>query len=225
METIAKHIGRLRNLINQQSDDSDMTDEYLYALLRDAKAILQKRKADSFHKLSEWDYQEYCIALCKDKAHNCDCIDVGCDVLKSKYPIPRPLIGRNREVISIKTLGGQTLSFASEEDVIQNKTDDFKKDKPAYWIDGDNKLVIWNTLAWKAIRVRGIFNDPTEWSDIKFCNEDGEEQGPCYDITDSEFPIDPSLHVPMYEIVLKALSINLQTLDDQTNDATDDIKA
>lgn len=210
--------------MNQMSDDSDYSSEFLYTILKDARALLLKRKADSFHKISEWDWQSYCVGLEFGKSHNCDCVDVGCDVLKSKDMMPRPIIGRNKELFKVQTLDGTLLPYADDQQVVYFKHDDFKKGKPAYMIDGDNKLVIWNNTDLRAVVVRGVFNDPTEWEGIQLCDENGDTTGTCFSASDDEFPIDPNLNMAMYELALKMLGMKLQIPDDQTNDANDDIK-
>jgi hypothetical protein len=224
METINKHVSKLRGLINQFSDDSDFTDQYLYSLLKDARAILLKRKAMKFHKISDWNWQRYCIGLEQATSHNCDCIEDGCIVLKSCNTLPKPLIGRNNEFIKIESLDGKVLPRMTENEYRFSQLDDIKKDCAGWDIDGVNKLVIFGELNWKVIQVSMISEDPAEWTGLSFCDVNGDEVSPCFSVTDSEFPIEADLVLAMYELVVAQLNVKLQVPDDITNDANDDIK-
>lgn len=227
MATIAEHVSKIRLMIKEYTDDTVYTDEALYKFFRDAVNMFQYRKSKRWEYLSEQNFQEYCIALEKGVSHDCDCVDVGCPVLKTVHPIPTPLANRLRDLMVIKTLGGRKLRMQSEEYRNTESLDDIKKDKPFYDLINKHITIFNYPEEWKAIRVRGIFEDPTEWAGIQLCDpkNGGDLNESCFDIENSDFPVDTELIIPSYEYVLKLLVPSLQIYQDSTNDANPDIKA
>lgn len=226
MATINTHISVMRDYIREWSDDSTYSDAFLYQIIKSAKNQLQYRKARQWYYLSDLNYQRYCVSLEEGVSHNCDCVAVGCKVLKTEVEIPRPLSGRNRDIISVFTLGGKKLPHYLEEELEEMAFDDIKKGKPSFSIIG-RKIVIFNApKKWKAVQVEGIFEDPTQWAGITLCDkETGEDTGiSCFKVLEDEFPIDSELELPMYQMALQLLQIPLQILEDRTNDSSADIK-
>ena len=232
MSTIAEHVGFLRSLIANHSDDDKFTDEVIYQAFNNAANELQIRKYRRWEHISDWNYRRYCLAVEVGKSHNCDCVPVGCDVLKTTYRIPRPLTSRNRDMIRVYDLQSRELFRVTENEQISNQFDEVKKGQVTYSLI-DQKIVIWNAIdpvtgrpKYKAIEVQMIPEDETDWDGLTLCDEEGNDTGiSCFDIESSEYTLDSELVRPAYEIALQMLGIAVQIPQDNTNDANNELKA
>lgn len=218
--TINQHISNLRDLIKEYGDDSKYTDSRLYEMLTAAKAKLLKQK----RKISNFSWQTYCIGLEKVKAHDCDCIQAGCDVLRSKFKIPTPLEGRYSTLFRVMTLGDIVIPIRSETQFEIDKFDDIKKGKRNYWIRNQH-LILRNDLNLKALVVRGIWDDLTEWAEVDLCDDSGTTIGKCFDISNDDFGMDKDLAFDSYIMVVnKLFRLTLQLKSDINNDSNSEIR-
>jgi hypothetical protein len=222
MASNAEIIATFRTLIKEHTDDNLYTDAYLFRILTSAKNLLYKRKLDKFKKLSEWEWTCFCIPLCIDKSHNCKCVKVGCNVLKTKFKLPRTLTSRNKDLIRITTLDNTEIPLIREREHLSNMLDPvMSKTVTASVIDG--YLVIWNTLKLKGVQVCGVWDDITQWDGIQLCDIAGNETE-CFDINSLPFNIDGEIEYPMYQMGLELMRITLQKPEDITNDASSTIR-
>lgn len=223
MSTVASNISALRGIIKQVQDDSVYTDKFLYSLLSSAKARLLRQKLDR-GKLSEFNWVTFCITLEKAKSHNCDCIPVGCDVVKSIHEIPRVLNGRYRDLIRIETLGGKLIPYRTEEQVLNEVEDDILGTS-LKWTMRSRELIIFNNTDLKAVQVTSVPEDISQWSDIHTCVDSSGNPTNCFDIFKSDFGLDEDLTIPAYKMVLELLRIPLSLQEDITVDNNAEIKA
>ena len=225
--TIGKHISAIRNLIRQHSDDSMYENEFLYVLLNNANATWLKRKLDNNEKVNDWNWPSYCVELEAGLSHDCSCVPVGCTVLKTKYKIPKPLLARNRQLLKVFTLDGTEINLTTEEKLRASKYDEVKSGKLAYSVY-NQKIIIWNgdtaRIIPRAIVIKSLSVDPTEWSTVEMCSENGTPSGSyCFDIDVSKYPMDEEYATLVYDMVLKQLGFSLQIREDRTNNANPDV--
>lgn len=225
--TIMQHISAIRNLIKQYSDDSAFEDEFLFVLLNNANATWLRRKLDNNEKINDWNWPSYCVELEPSLSHDCECVPVGCKVLKTKYKIPKPLLSRNRLLLKVYTIDGKEIESTTEEKIKVSKYDEIKNNQLAYSVY-NQKIIIWNgntnTIVPRAIIIKSLSVDPTEWSTVEACNGNGTPTGDvCFDINSSEFPMDEEYATLVYETVLKLLNITLQVPEDRTNNNNADV--
>ena len=231
MATIAKHVGFIRSIISNHTDDSKFTDEMIYTAFNNAANMLQIRKNKRWEFISDWNYRRYCLGLEVQKSHNCDCVPVGCDVLKTKIRVPRPLTSRNKDMIRVYDLQGRELFRVDENEQIANQLDEVKKGQITYSLI-DQKITIWNAIdpvsnrpKYKAIEVEMIPEDETDWAGITLCDSDGEETDEtCFDIENSDYTLDAELVDQAYSLAIEKLGIAHQVPRDRTNDAQDGIE-
>jgi len=224
MAAIPEHIYKLRTFIKQHSDDSIYSDEFLYSLLKDARVTLLERENKKFTKDSEFHKQMICMPLVIDTYHDCDCLpfEVKCKILKSKFPLPKVLTGRNKELIRVLTVDGYNqIPFIQSTDLKNLKYSRTKGKGNKYGIV-NSYLTIFNNLQIKLVLIEGIFEDPLELQKITYCDEEGNETQ-CYDLNTTDFPIKGSLNFPMYQICLDILKIPLQLKSDDTNNANSEL--
>lgn len=226
MSTIATHVATIRNLISEHSDDSKFSDQFLFELFKNASKRLQYQKSKRWEFLSDWNRRRYCIGLEKTKSHNCDCVLVGCDVLKSIFEIPKPITNRNMDLIKVFDLNGKRIDQVTPQEQMNNLFDpsNILQHRTAFSIV-NRHIVIWNNLDYKAIEVEMVADDETEWAGIKFCDSEGvPTEQDCFNILEDDYPIDSELVEPAYRMVLELLNLPLQIQADQTNDANEAIR-
>jgi hypothetical protein len=86
----------------------------------------------------------------------------------------------------------------------------------------NRRIAIFNVPSNKlrAVKIRGIFEDPATASAITICPED---QPNCVDITMTGFGTETSDNIPMYELVLKKLLKTKEMPEDKSNNADSSI--
>lgn len=226
MSTIGIHVATIRSLISEHSDDSKFSDEFLFELFKNAAKRLQYQKAKRWEFLSEWNRKRYCVKLEKAKSHNCECVAVGCDILRTVVEIPKAITGRNFDLIKVYDLNGNKIDQVLPQEQIDNLNDpNGVNQKRTTFSLVNRKIVIWNNLELKAIEVEQISDDETEWAGITMCDKDGNEtEESCFDILNDNYPIDSELVDPAYRMVLELLNLPLQLQEDKTNDANEAIR-
>jgi hypothetical protein len=210
MATINQTISDLRGLIKQVQDDSHYTDAMLFSLLNKAKSYLLRQKLLKYRKVSEFNWDTFCVNLELAKAHDCECVAVGCDVLASTFELPRVLSGNNMDLIRVETLGGKLIPKKTEEQLRYEKYDDIKSGQLA-WSLRSRRIIIWNNLNLKTIQVSGVWEDISQWQSIDACADISGNPATCVDIYTTEFSIDNDLLLPTYQMVLKLLNIPTAT--------------
>lgn len=224
MATIGEAIDIIRGMLKAFTDDTLFTDEYLYSFLNKARLTILKRELGK-NGLSKWNYQEYCMGLEKAKSHDCECVKVGCDILKTKYKIPKPLRYMGNEVIEIYDLGYCEIAPTTVKNQKDDMLDPIKGSSVMYTINNDKASFFNTDLNMKGVIVRTISEDPTEWESVTMCDEQGEEtENECYDVLNDPFPIDGDLLLVVYELTFNLLAKTLNIREDLTNDAQEQIK-
>jgi hypothetical protein len=247
MSTIAQHISTLRKLTKLSS--SEYSDEFFYGLMKDGRnhVIFNEEKYDKeldIYKTRlknnnefEWYYNTYCVPLEAGKSHTCNCESVGCDVLKSKFKLPKistyPNKTSSKSLLRVYTLGNKKIPYIHQNDLEDLKYDETKINKLAFSVI-DNYLVIWNNTKLKAVQVSGIWEDPIEWADIQLCipkvnsedsdvDETNDPDATCFSIDNDEFNIKSDHVFSMYKYVLDLLNIPIQIKTDTTHDNNSNI--
>ena len=105
--TIGEIVQRIQSLYSRgvESDDTRLMQRHIYNKLLTTRAKLISEQAKKKQRVSQWNYQTIsCIELIKVPAHECPCIPpVGCDMLRSKYKLPKPLTGLSGNLIQTVT--------------------------------------------------------------------------------------------------------------------------
>lgn len=227
MTTINQYISDMRQIIKRVGRSDDVyTDSFLYSLLNGARNILFEQQSNNLDLLSEWDWQQFPLKLVKDKSHLVGCVNVGCDIMRSEYKVPRPLASNAKNLIDVTTFDYATIQLDTEQTYSNNKYDDIKSKQPMASII-NNYLVVWNRPQLKYVMVNGIWENILDWSTIPQCDNNGNYTlSTCFDALNSEFKISEKLKIAVYQLVLdKLLGRTLNITKDMTNDTNADIKA
>ena len=217
LKTIGAHIADLRILLRQTSDDSEYSDEYLYKLLADTRALIFHQEIQKHRKLSDWNFQTFCIKLEPDTYHDCSCIDdLGCKVMKSTSKVPKPLLSRYKNFFKVYNINQDyEVDKTTPLKLKRDKLSLTRSGKRGYDITNE-KLVLFNSMGTDTLLVRGLFEDPAYVTLNSACDDQTE---PCTNITDAEFPVDTRFIPVIKELILKQL-VPLQKLPaDITNNA------
>lgn len=226
MATLNQHISNLRGLIIKYSrTQENYTDQTLYELLNGARTEVIKNIAKKFNHISASNYQTFTIALEESDPPNWECVPTylkgKCKVRKSKYKVPNAVKGRNKSLFSFKTLGGQSIDIYSEteQEIFKN---DKVRSKHIMASIINNYLYIWNRPDLQFVKVTGVWEDPTKWSEIPDCTG---ELDVCYNILTDDYPLDTDDQNMVYKMSIEMLGIPLKLQYDQTNDSNEFIKA
>ncbi|GEM_PF-2640975 len=226
MTTINQYISDLRALIKESGRSEDIyTDSFLYSLLNGARTAILEQEANKLSFTSEWDWLSFPVKLIKTKSHLVGCVEVGCDVLRSEYKLPRVLASNIKDLFRVTTFDYSKITIGTEQDYQNSKYDDIKSKEPFVSII-NGYLVVWNRPTWKWVLVSAIWEDVLDWMTIPHCDEDGEyTTSPCFDMLNSDFKISEKLKLATYQMVLDKLGMTLNKIKDMTNDANSQIHA
>lgn len=219
MSTIAQEISLLRNSIKEVDDDSKYRDSYLYSMWSVARADILYRTLGNKIFITPWAYHRFCIELEKVKSHNCDCVAVGCDVLRSRYKVPKPVSGRFNDALEIQDLDGDVIGITTEQALKSDQLDKIKKGKVRATVY-NGYIYIWNTLDLKAIQVNGIWEDVSKWDSIQLCTDDI----PCFDIYNLDAGISANLRGVVLARTMELLNIPISRKDDDRSDRNPEIR-
>ena len=170
MATINQEISNLRTLIRKVQDDSPYEDQFLYSILTIVNSKLTYQHSKNHDNDFHW--TTFCVPLEVAKSHNCECVEVGCNVLKSVYTIPHAMMGKNGHMFKVETLGDILISPKSPQTVIDDQLDDIKRGKLGWYLRS-GKLIIWNNLKLKAIQVSGRWENILDWQGKTLWDGDG----------------------------------------------------
>lgn len=226
-KTIQSHIDYIRQFIKQTSDDSDYSDQFLYKCLVDKRATVIQQQYSKKKRLSDWNKQTFCVPLEIDGYADCQCLpNIGCKVLRSTTDIPNPISTKYTDIFEVMDISGNVKYYPSNK----QKERAYKHSKTRFNKLGyeiyNSKLVIFikdKQLAnpSKTVLVRGIFEDPSELSEINICDQFSgtPTTGVCFDPKTDKFPLDASFNDQLYTLVLQKLGISMQFIEDRTNNA------
>ena len=222
--TIQEGISIIRSLINKTSDDNTYTDELLYELLSKARAEILDKEYNKFEFKSNFDRQSICVPMCVSTSHDCECVPVGCKVLRSRFRIPRSLTQRVRDSMEVYTLGEKRLLPMTKEQADSYKWSAIRC-KSIGWEIRNQFLILWNADTVNAfprvVRVDMVPEDVVDLASIPKCDEQGNYTGEtCVDPYMVDLKMKAAYEMLAYERVLKFLGIKEQFPHDMTNNTS-----
>lgn len=209
---IGEIIQRVQSLYSKgvQSLDNRLMDRHIYNAMLSVRSKLLTQKLNKKQKLSAWDYQTIpCIELEKASAHDCPCVpEIGCQILKSVAPLPKPLTGLNHSFIqSVTSLDGSLVfSEISWKEIKYKKGSKYTKYKPDFFIRNEHLYVITKSAP-KVLTLVGLFEDPLQVMNFpSFCpEEDCVDCVDCESYLDKEFPLEDSVIQTLIELCVNEL--------------------
>jgi len=226
---VSEFIQRVQSLYSKgvNSDDSRLSNRHIYNKLLTVRSRLISQEAKKKLRISAWNYQTLpCVELIQVPTHDCPCIPPrGCDILRSRYELPKPLSGLSNDLI--KSVSSIDRDLKIDEISINalgsQKGNKFTSKKINYFIQ-DGYLYISTPSKLKVVSVIGLFEDPIEASKFpSYCGCEGCIE--CVDYLEEDFPIDNYLADAVIELSLQELVVMFsQNIEDLTNNSRDNLK-
>lgn len=226
---IEELIYRVQSLYSKgvPSDDSRLSNRLIYNKLLTVRSRLISAENKKKQRISRWNYQTIsCLELIEVAGHDCPCLPpVGCNVLRSKYKLPKPINGLNGHIIeSVMTVDRSIkLSETTPTAVKYQSGNKYTNNSLTYYIHNDY-LYINTPTKIRLLTLTGLFEDPIEVE--KFTNYCKEidckdcDKTDCIDYLSQEFPIENDMIDALIELSLQELiQIFRQGNNDMYNDS------
>lgn len=216
MTTLNKIIYDIREKLKINSDDIDITNDYIAHLVNVKRALLAKQRFGKFSKnVPEELQQTLCLGLDKASVKG-TCFK---SILKTTVKIPNFIETFNRDSFidirlydltqaPINIVSYQRIPFLGYNKWTKNQIYGAYHDKYLYLYSNrpDFKLL-------KNIKVTGLFADP-EYANTLNCNSDVD----C-DFFQKEYPVNPPMVSDIVNMVVKELGASIQLKEDKLNNA------
>ena len=210
---IGEIVQRVQSLYSKgvASDNSRLSNRLIYNKLLTVRARLISQEAKKKQKISQWNYQTIsCIELIKVPAHECPCLPpIGCDMLRSKYKLPKPLTGLSGNLIQTVTTidRSKKLNEVTLNAVKAQSGNKYASKAINYFLE-NGYLYITTPTELKFIRLIGLFEDPIIAKQFEtYCEEQCTDCGDCIDYQQEEFPIDNDMIDALIELTIQELVI------------------
>lgn len=232
---IREIIQRIQSLYSKgvQSDDTRLSNRHIYNKLLTLRARLVTLELKKKQRISQWNYQTIpCVELIITPSHECPCIPpLGCDVVRSKYKLPKPLSGFSSSLIQSVTTIDRSIkidevSINVVKSLVGNK---YSSSKLNFFIQS-GYLYITTPTKIEVVTVTGLFEDPLEVSNFKnYCENEIDANctdcQECKELQDKEFPIDNDMIDALVEMsVAELIQVFGQGVEDLTNNSRDSLK-
>lgn len=227
---IEELIQRVQSLYSKgvQSDDSRLTSRHIYNKLTTVRAKLVTEEAKKNQIINNWNYQTLpCVELVKAAPHECPCLPaIGCDILKSRYELPKPITDLGKHIIhsvtSLDRTGSISYSMIDFNQLKYIYANKYTSKNPVYWIR-NNYLYTSYIEGPKVVAVTLLAEDPLQAKQFpSFCDESCVDCQDCTSPLDLEFPIDNDKIDVLIELCVNELVVLFsKTVEDISNNTKD----
>ena len=221
MGNVKTEIDTLRKSIEELTDDSKLSDKYLYEIWIKARARVLENAINSGTTLSDWNKQRFIIELEKTN-ENIDCIPSKCSVLKSKKPLPEPINNKSGSFFKMYTLSGKLIGRTQRYKIESDSLDDIKNSSARFLII-NNHVYIYNSSNPLFYMVEGIWADPLQWLNNTYCDELWEETK-CNDWSDIDTGLTKKFSEQTLKLSIELLRTVLGLPDDNVQDYNPEIR-
>lgn len=215
------HLYAVKNIISAgpSSDDFSYSNALIAHFLEVTRALLTEQKADKYRFISEQSFQSVCLPLEFANSHNCcEGPSDPCKILRSTIKIPKFLNTRWGSFTKVTDLRGTVIPELTRT---QNRLSKYSRQQNtnAGWYIQDGYIYILNNSDLEMVLVHGLFDKPSEIEQLN-CKSN-TTSSTCPDPFSTEFPVDPDLIVPMYNLTLEYLLKSRSLPRDEENDSRD----
>lgn len=218
----------VRESVSQYQDDSLITDDYIIYLLGTFRSKILKNQLNNFQVIiNQLTQQTLCLELEEVPVFECG-IEFGCDtIIRTVRPIPLPLKSHlGLAITSVRTVDRLSVPMKAIQPEAASYHLSGRYNNSIYYFIGTDMRIYFisknkmlNLL--DCISITGIFADPLELEDYSnCCGCDDSEETQCYNIYESDYPVDPDLADDITRYVIEKLVNKLQNPTDSVNDAT-----
>lgn len=218
--TVNEIVSFIRGQLKQTDRSKGIyTDKYLWEAFTIARAeVLSNFRLRRFNYKNPQNYTTICLELEEAKSHVCGCIKRGCDVLVTKYKLPKFFSGRNMGTIRFLDLNNRTIDLVDESEVddVYAYNDIYTDQIMASIVN--EKVVIWNTLDLKGLQARALWEDVTTLDSIQWCQDTGGETA-CIDVYNTDIGVDKDLVLECLRRIREIVDLPLRLHEDTTNNS------
>lgn len=194
------------------TDDDKISDRQVAFLIDAARATLLRQQINKGQSLSDNNVQTIkCLAVDSTDTSFDSTIPLGCKVYKTVQQIPKPIEGKNKDLITAigsSEFGGFTYEFVPYTRVPYMTYTRFKRPFATLF---NNFIYIIDAPYTEHISVTGIFEQPND-----IINYDDCAGNACFD-WDSTYPMSSHLVDPAIKMVVEELSLSVKMPQDKTN--------
>ncbi len=224
---IKEVIERIQSLYSRgvSSDESRLSDRHVYNKILSVRMQLISQQLKKKQRVSDWNYSVLpCVELIKVPNHECSCLgDLGCDVYRTKFQIPRVLTDSNRHYIEyVMTVeNGQRIEEVSRQGVLYLKGNKYTGNKPKYLFE-NGYLYFPIQKSPGVVKIKLLAEDPLEAKHYPSLCDDCQECTDCIAAYDHEFDIDGDLIEPLIDICVQEIIVIFgQRSEDKENNSRD----
>lgn len=221
--TFPQLVYNIRNIIrDNRSDDIKVTDRQLEFIINYYRARLIKQEVDKNRSISSNIIQDLGqVPVIKMDISEIGGVTTGQNILRTTTPIPK-LVELNQKDAIIYVGGLDKLSnidFVSKAQSKWNRFNEYGSKLPtAYYRNGYIYISNFPKVT-KFINIEGIFANPKEVGNYKNAGIS------CYDVDLDPYPISEYMISPLTKLIItEELTMFLQMIPDEINDASDEIK-
>lgn len=224
---IREIIERIQSLYSKgvSSDESRLSDRHVYNKVLTVRMQLISQQLKKKQRVSDWNYSVLpCVELIKVPNHECPCLgDLGCDVFRTKFPIPRVLTDSNRHYIEfvMSVENGVRIEEVSRQGVIYLKGNKYTGSKPKFLFE-NGYLYFPIKKSPGVVKIKLLAENPLEAMHFPSLCDDCESCTDCVPAYDHEFNIDGDLIEPLIDIcVAEIIGIFAGRREDTANNSKD----
>lgn len=224
---IREIIERIQSLYSKgvSSDESRLSDRHIYNKILSVRMQLLSQQLKKKQRISDWNYSVLpCVELIKVPNHECPCLgDLGCDVFRTKLPIPRVLTDSNRHYIEfvMSVENSMRIEETTRQGVIYSKGNKYTGAKPKYLFE-NGYLYFSSKKSPGVVKIKLLAEDPLEAMHYPSLCDDCENCVDCIPAYDHEFNLDGDLIEPLIDICVQEIIVIFgQRPEDKDNNSRD----
>jgi len=207
---IADIVERIQSLYSRgvASDESRLSDRHVYNKALSVRMQLISQQLKKKQRLSDWNYTVLpCVELIKVPSHECSCLgDLGCDVYRTKFKIPRVLTDSNRHYIEyvMSVDNGMKLEETTRQGVLYSKGNKYTGVKPKYLFE-NGYLYFPSKKNPGIVKIKLLAEDSLEAHHYPSICEECQECLDCIATPQHNFDIDGDLIEPLVDICVQEI--------------------
>jgi len=223
---IAEITERIQSLYSRgvSSDESRLSDRHVYNKALTVRMQLLSQQLKKKQKLSDWNYTIMpCVELIKVPNHECSCLgDLGCDVYRTKFKIPRVMTDSSRHYIEyvMSVDSGMKIEEVTRQGVLYLKGNKYTGTKPKYLFE-NGYLYFPLKKNPGIVKIKLLAEDPLEahnYPSLCECTDCDD----CLPIYDHSFDIDGDLIEPLIDICVQEIIVIFgQKKEDRASNSRD----
>jgi hypothetical protein len=207
-----------------QSRSSRLSSRHIYSKLVSSRQRLISQQIRKKQKVSDWNYLVLpCVELIKVPKHECPCVlEPGCEVFRTKYPLPKTLTDLNKHIIEyvMSVENSIRIEEVSRTEHLFRSGNKYTKNSPKYVIEkGHMYFPVRESPG--VVRIKLLPEDPLDAYDypsLCACTDCDE----CESVFDKEFPIDGDMIETLIEMArLEMVDMFSKSQEDITNNSVD----